>query len=87
MEDYEEHDDVVIGEDCVHMYHKECLLKWMQAKHDFCPYCRCYAFDVQKFLKVAKEEVGEEKYNELVENDDPDLVATYMSTSMETGSA
>jgi len=84
MEDYEEHQDVIIGDNCVHMYHKDCLLKWMQMKHDFCPYCRSYVFPVPDFVNGAKELLGEERFKELVEQDDPELVTMYIgSTSYE----
>ena len=81
MEDYKEDEDVIIGVNCVHMYHKDCLLKWMQAKHDFCPYCRCYVFPVSDFVTVAKDQLGEERFKELVEEDDPELVAMYIGST------
>lgn len=65
------------------MYHKECLLKWMKAKHDFCPYCREYAFPVEDFVSIAKEQVGEERFKELVEQDDEKLVAMYLTPNDE----
>jgi len=65
MEDYEEAQDVIIGHNCVHIYHKECLLKWMSAKHDFCPYCRSYVFDVPTFCKTAEELLGTERYTNI----------------------
>ena len=83
MEDYEENEDVIIGDGCVHMYHKECLLKWMKAKHDFCPYCREYAFPIKDFVSIAKEQVGEERFKELVEQDDEKLVAMYLNSNDE----
>jgi len=79
MDDYEENQTVIIGDNCIHMYHKECLLKWMKAKHDFCPYCRSYVFPVSNFISIAKEQVGEERFKTLVEEDDPELVAMYIS--------
>lgn len=78
MDDYEENQTVIIGDNCIHMYHKECLLKWMKAKHDFCPYCRSYVFPVSNFISIAKEQVGEERFKTLVEEDDPELVAMYI---------
>ena len=83
MEDYEENEDIIIGDSCVHMYHKECLLKWMKAKHDFCPYCREYAFPIKDFVSIAKEQVGEERFKELVEQDDEKLVAMYLTPNDE----
>ncbi|GFH45523.1 hypothetical protein CTEN210_01997 [Chaetoceros tenuissimus] len=83
MEDYEENEDVIIGDGCVHMYHKDCLLKWMKAKHDFCPYCREYAFPIKDFVSIAKEQVSEERFKELVEQDDEKLVAMYLNNDEE----
>ena len=84
MEDYELDQDVIIGHNCVHMYHKECVLKWMKTKHDFCPYCRSYVFPVSDFIKMAKEQVGEERFKTLVEEDDPELVAMYLGPNPNT---
>ena len=81
MDDYEENQTVIIGDNCIHMYHKECLLKWMKAKHDFCPYCRSYVFPVSNFISIAKEQVGEERFKTLVEEDDPELVAMYTGSN------
>ncbi len=84
MEDYDEHEEVVIGANCGHLYHKNCLLKWMQAKHDFCPFCRAYSFSVPDFVQVAREQLGEVRFNELIQEDDPDLVAMYLPGALET---
>jgi hypothetical protein len=81
MEDYEEDQDVIIGHNCVHMYHKECLLKWMSTKHDSCPYCRTYVFDVPTFRKKAEDILGAERYRELAEQDDPEVGAGSTSGS------
>ncbi len=71
MEDYGEHQDVIIGHSCDHMYHKECLLKWMcmEARHNSCPYCRNILFSEQTFRKSAEEMVGTERYQELVQDE------------------
>lgn len=65
MEDYEENQDIIIGHNCDHIYHKECLLKWLSYKHDFCPYCRSHVFDVPTFCKTAEELLGTERYTAL----------------------
>lgn len=85
MEDYEEDQDVIIGHNCVHMYHKECLLKWMSSKHDSCPYCRTYVFDVPTFRKTAEEILGTERYRELAEQDNPEGGASSTSGSSTGG--
>ncbi len=71
MEDYEENQDVIIGHSCDHMYHKECLLKWMcmEARHDLCPYCRKIVFSEQTFRKTAEEIVGTDRYQELIKDE------------------
>ena len=78
MEAYEIGTDVTIGYTCTHMFHTKCLMQWMCAKHDFCPFCRVYLFDVKKFKDVAEEELTEERFIELVNGDAPDLVEAYM---------
>jgi hypothetical protein len=81
MESYEIGTDVTIGNTCTHMFHTRCILKWMCAKHDFCPFCRNYLFDVKEFRKVAEEDLTQERFVELVQADHPDLIATYMDTN------
>lgn len=79
MEDYKDYEDVAIGATCVHMYHKDCLIDWLQTSHDTCPACRSYSFPVTKFVKIAKEQLGDDRFKELVEKDNPELVAMYMT--------
>jgi hypothetical protein len=56
----------------------------MKTKHDFCPYCRSYVFPVSDFIKTAKEQVGEERFKTMVEEDDPELVAMYLGPNPNT---
>lgn len=79
MEDYKENEEVVVGHNCMHMYHKKCLIEWMQANHDLCPSCRRYSFPVSKFVMVAKSQLGDMRFKELVKKDDPDLITMYTS--------
>jgi hypothetical protein len=78
LESYEIGTDVTIGHKCIHMYHTRCILKWLSAKHDFCPFCRQYLFDVHAFKEIAEKDLTRERFAELVNDDDPVLVAMYM---------
>ncbi len=73
-----EEENVTIGHTCAHIFHTKCILQWMTAKHDFCPICRQYLFDVRKFKDVAQEQLSKERFDEIVKKDDPILVAMYM---------
>lgn len=35
----EEGEVLVASKHCSHLFHKECILSWLE-KHDVCPYCR-----------------------------------------------
>ena len=78
LEPYDVGTDITIGQTCPHVYHTKCLMQWMCAKHDFCPICREYLFDVHKFKKIAEDELTKERFDEIVEKDDPIVVAMYM---------
>lgn len=84
MESYDASSDVTIGKNCVHIFHTECIITWMCAKHDFCPFCREYFFDVKLFKDVAERQLTPERFNELVRSDDPKLVDMYMGTTPAT---
>lgn len=78
LEAYDDGTDITIGQTCPHVYHTKCLMQWMCAKHDFCPICREYLFDVRKFKQIAEDQLTKERFDEIVEKDDPILVAMYM---------
>jgi hypothetical protein len=84
MESYEVGTDVTIGKCCLHMFHTRCILKWMCAQHDFCPFCRKYLFDVGEFKDMVESELGAERFGELVQSDAPDLVEMYMNINTNT---
>mmetsp|Transcript_39333 Transcript_39333/g.59418 ORF Transcript_39333/g.59418 Transcript_39333/m.59418 type:complete len:159 (+) Transcript_39333:108-584(+) len=39
MAEYEDGEDVIIDPKCKHIFHKTCLMEWLD-KHDLCPMCR-----------------------------------------------
>lgn len=66
MEDYKDEEDLIVGATCSHMYHKDCVLKWIASSHICCPYCRDFFFDVSTFLSVAQKVLGSERYQEVL---------------------
>lgn len=78
MEEYEVGTDISIGTKCIHMYHTRCILKWMIAQHDFCPFCREYLFDITEFKNAVQCHFSQERFEELVHADNEELVALYM---------
>ena len=81
LEAFVKNDDVTVGITCIHMFHTKCILEWMCSSHDMCPCCRIRLFDVHKFRKIAENELSTERFNELVEKDDPTIRSLYMGTS------
>lgn len=57
-------DSVTSGSQCSHLYHKTCIIKWME-KHDVCPFCRKDMFTVQEFESCAKFVLGRKRVEEL----------------------
>jgi RING-finger-containing ubiquitin ligase len=51
LDDFKEGEDLQQISECGHIFHLNCLTKWIQA-HKNCPYCR---------LKLIKSDQGEEK--------------------------
>jgi hypothetical protein len=82
MEEFEDGTDVVIGHNCIHVYHTECILRWMIAQHDDCPSCRTYLFDPVSFRDATRRDLGEERFEELMKSDHPDIVALYMPSEV-----
>jgi len=67
LEPYDEENGSCVtgGTQCTHLYHKNCIIRWME-KRDFCPFCREDMFTVREFQTTACSALGEERVNEIL---------------------
>ncbi|KAI2491043.1 hypothetical protein MHU86_23523 [Fragilaria crotonensis] len=47
-------DDTVTGL-CTHIYHRECIMNWLQGGHDECPNCRQPMWDPETYKMVDQQ--------------------------------
>mmetsp|Transcript_762 Transcript_762/g.973 ORF Transcript_762/g.973 Transcript_762/m.973 type:complete len:285 (+) Transcript_762:54-908(+) len=64
ISDYEKGNTVIHGTSCVHVFHKECLLEWLE-KHDVCPTCRKDMMTASEMKNAAKVVLCEERMDEI----------------------
>jgi hypothetical protein len=64
IDDYDDSDEVFVGGDCNHMFHKECLLDWL-VRHDGCPCCRKNMITSDRMKEAAVEVLGRDRVMEL----------------------
>mmetsp|Transcript_16978 Transcript_16978/g.23300 ORF Transcript_16978/g.23300 Transcript_16978/m.23300 type:complete len:290 (-) Transcript_16978:311-1180(-) len=64
INDYGQEDIVMHGTSCQHIFHKECLLEWLD-KHDVCPTCRKDMMTSDEFKNAAKSVLNAERANEI----------------------
>lgn len=64
INDYEEGEEIIMGNSCPHMFHQECLLQWLY-EHDDCPTCRKDMVTPDQMMHVATELLGQERVAEL----------------------
>ena len=57
---------IVRGKTCNHMFHKTCAFEWLQ-KNDHCPYCRQEMFTPEDMLEKAREVIGKERVNQMLD--------------------
>lgn len=58
MEEYGAEDEVIVGDQCAHMFHRACLLDWLE-RNDGCPFCRKDVVRGGRMLRGALEAMGQ----------------------------
>lgn len=64
LNEYSPESKLVMGSSCVHVFHADCCLEWLQ-RHDHCPYCRNAIFTREELVRTAIEVLGQERACEL----------------------
>jgi hypothetical protein len=47
------------GTSCSHLFHYDCMMKWLEKDHDHCAYCRKDMLSSKEYVKAAREAVGD----------------------------
>lgn len=64
LNSYEDGEDVLVGRSCHHMFHRSCLLEWLEKK-DICPCCRAPLMTATQMKKAASQVLSSERALEL----------------------
>uniref|UniRef100_A0A7S4W1T3 RING-type domain-containing protein n=1 Tax=Ditylum brightwellii TaxID=49249 RepID=A0A7S4W1T3_9STRA len=64
LTEYVEGEEVIVGNSCSHMFHKECVLEWLE-KHDICPFCRENMMSPDQMKDAAKEMLSKRRMRQL----------------------
>uniref|UniRef100_A0A7S0ACQ4 RING-type domain-containing protein n=1 Tax=Minutocellus polymorphus TaxID=265543 RepID=A0A7S0ACQ4_9STRA len=64
LEEYQAEDEVVIGINCIHMFHKVCAIDWLE-KQEVCPCCRETMISSERMSDAASTVLSAERMQEL----------------------
>ena len=64
LEEYQAEDEVIIGLNCIHMFHKDCAIDWLE-KQEVCPCCREKMVCDERMAEAAPTILGAERMQEL----------------------
>lgn len=54
------------GTSCSHLFHYDCMMKWLEKGHDHCAYCRKDMLSSKEYVEAAREAVGEARVDRLL---------------------
>jgi type II secretory pathway pseudopilin PulG len=57
---------VMTGTKCIHMFHYECCMQWVEKGNDHCPYCREDMMTAEELVEAAREELGEARIEKMI---------------------
>ncbi|CAJ1958846.1 unnamed protein product [Cylindrotheca closterium] len=63
--EFEEGENIMIGNSCGHVFHFECFMQWVEKNHTDCPLCRSEMMTSENFLTSAYAVLGEQRVNKL----------------------
>lgn len=63
--DYENGDRVLRGVHCGHVFHYDCIMSWMEQRHDHCPYCRVAMVTPKDMRRAAHRVLDKQRLEEL----------------------
>jgi hypothetical protein len=54
------------GTSCSHLFHYDCMMKWLEKGHDHCAYCRKDMLSSKEYVEMAREVVGDARVDRLI---------------------
>ena len=63
--EYQLDDQIIIGKDCFHLFHKACALKWLVDRNYSCPFCGKVMVSEEEMVQVVPEVLCEKRIKEL----------------------
>ena len=67
LEEYQAEDEVILGLNCIHMFHKDCAIDWLE-KQEVCPCCREKMICDERMAVAAQTILGPERMQTLEES-------------------
>lgn len=62
----ENEDMVMTGTSCSHLFHYDCMMKWLEKGHDHCAYCRKDMLSSKEYAEAAREAIGDARVDRLL---------------------
>ena len=54
------------GTSCSHLFHYDCMMKWLEKGHDHCAYCRKDMLSSKEYVEAAREAIGDDRVERLL---------------------
>ena len=54
------------GTSCSHLFHYDCMMKWLEKGHDHCAYCRKDMLSSKEYVEAASEAIGDDRVERLI---------------------
>lgn len=72
INDYAQGEQVIEGNICHHMFHRDCLLEWLgDQRKDICPCCRVEMITCDEYTDCAMNVLGDDRVSRVIMEYDP----------------